>query len=351
MDVNQAQFTIPSARELELELVLTQRDARITELTDDLAALRIHLKAPTAEPVSADDTPVALPPPIVSLLVNHLAHNPDSSAASTSSVTTALTQRVQLLQEENDELYALLRRSETGKLREQVSNMQQVIERLEAALQDSHSIIKSLNGQLDKTCNTLQSLQNAPSSSSPAAPRAMITSNTKSYAAAQAGTNSRNPPTGPRAQKRQRAASPSNNGPRLSSANATVPRERERDRDSRDERDSRDRERERDRGDRFADRDRERERSRSRSPARKARRAASPRRSPQPSRSGGSVRGGSIGSPASRTPDLWPPPEHDNSGGPRRIERERPKRSGGGGRRRGGKPRDRERGLAERLGL
>jgi len=103
---------------------------------EDLSALRLHVRATSGDASLVDDSaPVVLPEQVVSVLVNHLSHANDPSAGSSSSVTAALTQRVQLLQEENDELYALLRRSETGKLRDQVASMTQMVERLEAALQ------------------------------------------------------------------------------------------------------------------------------------------------------------------------------------------------------------------------
>lgn len=164
-------MSLPSARELELELLLTQRDEQISDLTvrarwlqsrrelirapacirstcnsthftrrsqcaqDDLSNLRLHLQATPAHERADRDEPVTLPRPVVSLLVKHLASSNDQASASTSSVATALTQRVQLLQEENDELYLLLRRSETGKLKEQVSSLTQTVASLEAALQ------------------------------------------------------------------------------------------------------------------------------------------------------------------------------------------------------------------------
>lgn len=49
-------------------------------------------------------------------------------------VTTALVQRTKLLQEENDELYELLKSGETGKLKEEVRGLRKVVDRLERAL-------------------------------------------------------------------------------------------------------------------------------------------------------------------------------------------------------------------------
>jgi hypothetical protein len=55
-------------------------------------------------------------------------------------VTTALTQRVRLLQEENDELYELLKFSETGKLKEEVRGLRRVVERVEGALRGTYAL-------------------------------------------------------------------------------------------------------------------------------------------------------------------------------------------------------------------
>ena len=49
-------------------------------------------------------------------------------------MTAALMQRARTLQEENDELYELLRISETGKLKEEVHHLKKSVTRLERAL-------------------------------------------------------------------------------------------------------------------------------------------------------------------------------------------------------------------------
>lgn len=49
-------------------------------------------------------------------------------------MATALTLRAKLLQEENDELYELLKFGETGKLKEEVKGLRRVVQRLEGAL-------------------------------------------------------------------------------------------------------------------------------------------------------------------------------------------------------------------------
>ena len=49
-------------------------------------------------------------------------------------VNSALTQRVKTLQNENDELYDLLKKSETGRLKEEVKSLSRVVTKLESAL-------------------------------------------------------------------------------------------------------------------------------------------------------------------------------------------------------------------------
>ena len=57
-----------------------------------------------------------------------------TSGTSSSTVTAALVQRTKLLQEENDELFELLKSGETGKLKEEVRGLRKVVDRLEQAL-------------------------------------------------------------------------------------------------------------------------------------------------------------------------------------------------------------------------
>lgn len=72
------------------------------------------------------------------MLLPHISKVVDPSGSSGSSnsstVNTALTHRIRLLQEENDELYDVLRHGETGKLKEEVRGLRQVVDRLEGAL-------------------------------------------------------------------------------------------------------------------------------------------------------------------------------------------------------------------------
>jgi hypothetical protein len=57
-----------------------------------------------------------------------------SASSSHSTATAALLQRTKVLQEENDELYELLKQGEVGKLKEEVRGLRRVVRRLEGAL-------------------------------------------------------------------------------------------------------------------------------------------------------------------------------------------------------------------------
>ena len=71
----------------------------------------------------------------MSLLLPHIIERSDATPTSPSSTATAaLTQRVKVLQEENDELYELLKTGETGRLKEDVRSLRRVVQKLEGAL-------------------------------------------------------------------------------------------------------------------------------------------------------------------------------------------------------------------------
>ena len=71
----------------------------------------------------------------MSVLLPHIKGATVTPTSSTSTVNAALTQRARLLQEENDELYALLNASETGKLKDEVLGLRRLVTRLSNALQ------------------------------------------------------------------------------------------------------------------------------------------------------------------------------------------------------------------------
>lgn len=159
MDDDGSQPPLPTRREIELETVLRKRDAQVAELTNEVERLRRYLVQHPPRPSTTD--PIPLPPSIVSILLPHLAKATGSGGTTGSSysstVNTALTHRIRVLQEENDELYEILRCGETGKLKEEVKGLRHVVERLESALQESHQVITTLSTELDKSYQSFQS--------------------------------------------------------------------------------------------------------------------------------------------------------------------------------------------------
>lgn len=142
---------LPSSRELELEALLRRRDSQLVQLTvclllpvsshlanptkDELTNLRQYLN--TQPGPSSLDT-ISLPAPLLALLLPHLNASDAQVASSSSTVAVALTQRVRLLQEENDELYELFKSTETGRLKEEVRGLRRAVTRLETALRGTY---------------------------------------------------------------------------------------------------------------------------------------------------------------------------------------------------------------------
>ncbi|KAI0347155.1 hypothetical protein BDW22DRAFT_1425221 [Trametopsis cervina] len=143
---------LPTSREIELETLLRQRDAQVAELTDEVAHLRQYL--PTQATPSVAE-PISLPPPLVSLLLPHISNRSSTATSSSNTVAAALTQRVKVLQEENDELYELLKSGETGRLKEDIRSLRRVSQKLEGALKEAHQVIESLSEELDKSQATI----------------------------------------------------------------------------------------------------------------------------------------------------------------------------------------------------
>ncbi|KAG2116071.1 uncharacterized protein F5147DRAFT_675867 [Suillus discolor] len=197
---------LPTSRELDLETELRKRDAQVAELTDEVTRLREHLAAQGG--ASTTDS-VTLPPALVSVLLPHINKAASSEgtgvASSSSTVNTALTQRVRILQEENDELYEMLKSGETGQLKEEVRGLRRVVERLEGALRESHQVIASLSSELDKSYESFQTSvrqMNANHHSYAPAPRELY------HPASTSNGVIKLPPTGPRAHKKPRLSEP-----------------------------------------------------------------------------------------------------------------------------------------------
>jgi len=210
----------PTQREIELENLLREREKQVAELTDEVYQLRKYL-ANQSSPSRSES--VSLPPPLLSLLQPYITgqQSPDAQRTSSSTMTAGLIQRTRVLQDENDELYEILRSSETGKLKEEVRCLKKVATRMERALADSNNSITVLTDELEKSHKEVLSSQNAePRNSrrdSPSPPRRDARSippgSPNSHKAI---------PTGPRAHKKQRL---NDNEARISPAhsNASLP--------------------------------------------------------------------------------------------------------------------------------
>ena len=99
---------------------------------EEITALRQYL---AKQPGPSTTDAVTLPPALLSVLLPHIHSAAGSTTTTSSTVTAALTQRARLLQEENDELYELLKSSETGKLRDEVRGLRRTVAKLQGALE------------------------------------------------------------------------------------------------------------------------------------------------------------------------------------------------------------------------
>ncbi|THH12539.1 hypothetical protein EW146_g7602 [Bondarzewia mesenterica] len=198
----------PSSRELELEELLRRRDAQVIELTDEVTHLRQYL---SIQPGPSTTDPVSLPPTLVSLLLPHINAGANDASAnfSSSTVTTALTQRAKLLQEENDELYEILKNGETGRLKEEVRGLKRVVDNLETALRGSHAAIRTLSEELDKSHEVILSTGRHHNNAN-AHPRlpSRQTYHHSTSAQSTSNGNAKPLPTGPRAHKKARLSEP-----------------------------------------------------------------------------------------------------------------------------------------------
>ncbi|KIY74092.1 hypothetical protein CYLTODRAFT_484844 [Cylindrobasidium torrendii FP15055 ss-10] len=189
---------LPTARELELESALRQRNKQITELTDEVTRLRAYI---SNNPPAPSET-IHVPPALIAALQPHIENEP-SSTVGRGSVTTALSQRVKTLQDENDELYDILKKSETGRLKEEVQTLSNVVTKLDTALRESHKVIQCLSNELDQTHDTFARNHDLPKPKP--SPRNHYSQ--RSVSSASSVPSSKLPPTGPRSHKKQRVSS------------------------------------------------------------------------------------------------------------------------------------------------
>ena len=95
------------------------------------------------QPTNPPADPVSLPPALVSLLLPHIDSSTPNTTQTSSTVTDALTQRVKVLQEENNELFELLKTGETGRLKDDVRALRRVVQKLEGALRGEPGVYGS----------------------------------------------------------------------------------------------------------------------------------------------------------------------------------------------------------------
>ncbi|KDN38188.1 hypothetical protein RSAG8_09691, partial [Rhizoctonia solani AG-8 WAC10335] len=136
-------LALPSERELELETLVRQREKQICTLTDEISSLRRQLPG-AFDP--EDDAAICIPAPVLSLLAPLVTHGP--STGTPAPLHAAITQRLRLLQTENDELYDLLRASESTRQREEVVGLRRTIKRLEGQLEGAEARIVDLTSKL-----------------------------------------------------------------------------------------------------------------------------------------------------------------------------------------------------------
>lgn len=95
----------------------------------------------STQPGPSTTEAVTLPPAILSVLLPHIEAADNNTASSVSAtVAGGLNQRMRQLQEENDELYNLLKTTETGKLKDEVRSLRKAVAKLEGALKGLYAI-------------------------------------------------------------------------------------------------------------------------------------------------------------------------------------------------------------------
>ncbi|CCO27639.1 hypothetical protein BN14_01624 [Rhizoctonia solani AG-1 IB] len=132
-------IALPSERELELETLLRQREKQISSLADEISNLRRKLPG-ASDP--EDDAAISIPAPVLALLAPLVTHGPSTSTPAP--LSNAITQRLKLLQTENEELYELLRASELARQREEVVGLRRTIKHLEDQLEGAEARITEL---------------------------------------------------------------------------------------------------------------------------------------------------------------------------------------------------------------
>jgi hypothetical protein len=114
-------------------------------LQTELQTLRTQKKEPPKDDWQSEQ---AVSQAAMAVLLPHLVNERNaalgtgsSSGLTHSAIVAALRQRASMLQEENDELYAVLRRAETGRLDEEAKGLRKLIGKLERSLKGEEPIL------------------------------------------------------------------------------------------------------------------------------------------------------------------------------------------------------------------
>lgn len=91
------------------------------------------------------DSSILVPASVVHSITPLIAKRPSAGASTATTVTNALTQRLAALQEENDELYTLLKRGTVGRLQEEVTELRTLSRKLEKALKGMRYVPHALS--------------------------------------------------------------------------------------------------------------------------------------------------------------------------------------------------------------
>ncbi|CAG7848372.1 SubName: Full=Uncharacterized protein {ECO:0000313/EMBL:CCA74979.1} [Serendipita indica DSM 11827] len=202
--------TLPSLRELQLEELLRTRELQIQTLNNELLLAKKQLPALTPHGLVSEE---AVSAAAMAALMPHLVNERNAINGIGSSelihpgLVAALRQRATMLQEENDELYTVLRRAETGRLDEEVKGLRRLVDKLERALRESNEKVQYLSGEMAATTELL-----ARDNLTPVHPRRQDREPTPSRGSRSPHDASpkphHQPPTGPRSKKPRTYLSP-----------------------------------------------------------------------------------------------------------------------------------------------
>ncbi|KAG8760258.1 hypothetical protein FRC14_003556 [Serendipita sp. 396] len=198
----EGQPNLPSLRELQLEELLRKREQQLLDATNEATYLRKQISELQENKTCSDEM---VSETAMAVLVPHLVNERNTatgfginSGPLHSGLVSALRQRVTMLQEENDELYAVLRKAETGRLDEEAKALRNLVGRLESSLKESSEKVKYLSDEMEKTTELLTRKIPPRSDQPPTQPRRNVSPQDIST------KGNHLPPTGPRTHKKPR---------------------------------------------------------------------------------------------------------------------------------------------------